>query len=128
MKNRILIIMVAVMMMTACLVMTGCSKIDGSWQLSGLEVGGNTYTIEELAEAVNSQKADEVSIVLEINEGNFTLYNDGKVVAEGTCIETEDGHILNVNGGSVNAEKSGGELILHDTSSEVESKMVFIKK
>ncbi len=128
MKNKIPIIMVTVMMITACLVMTGCGKIIGSWQLSELEVGGNTYTIEELAEAVNSQKADEVSIILEINEGDFTLSSDGEVVAEGACVETEDGYALNINGGSVNAEISGGELILHDTSSEVESKMVFVKK
>ena len=128
MKKLISVTAVAVMMLVACMAMTGCGSIDGRWQLNKLEVGGNSYTIEELAEKVNSQKADEVSIILEINEGDFTLSSNGEVVAEGACVETEDGYALNINGGSVNAEISGGELILHDTSSEVESKMVFVKK
>jgi len=128
MKKLISVTAVAVMMLVACMAMTGCGSIDGRWQLNKLEVGGNSYTIEELAEKVNSQKADEVSITLEISEEEFALYSGEKAVAEGTCSEAENGYIFEINGRSVNAEKSGSELILHDTSSEVETKMIFIKK
>lgn len=128
MKKRFSAVVAAMLLLVACLMMTGCSNIEGRWQLNKLEVGGNSYTIEELAEKVNSQKADEVSITLEISEEEFVLYSGEKAVAEGTCSEAENGYIFEINGRSVNAEKSGSELILHDTSSEVESKMIFIKK
>ena len=128
MKKRINMVFLAVMLMLTGTVMTGCGSVDGSWQLDKLKVGENIYTIEALAKAVNSQKADEVDISLEIQDEEFTLYSSGEVIAEGACIETDEGYSLDVDGRSVNAVRGNGELILYDMESEVKSEMIFVKK
>ena len=130
MGRKLMHILIVIMIFTTCITMVGCNgkSIYGTWQLTEMQVGENTYTIEEFAEQVNSSKANKVTIVLEISEDEFTLKNGENLVAEGVCEDTEDGYALIINGSTVIAQKSGSELVLHDTSSDVKSKMVFVKK
>lgn len=135
--SKALVLLLAVVFCCCGLVITGCggssSDIEGSWRLDGLNLRDKSYAIEDLARAVHSNQADAVSLVLEADgDGNFTLYGqDGETaIAGGTYRESEDGYLFSVDGGkhSVKAAIEDGKLILHDDSSAVKSKMIFVKE
>ena len=136
-KKPAVVLLLAVVFCCGCFVMAGCSgaasSIEGNWQLDGLQLRDESYAIEDLAWAVHSDQADAVSLALEVDgDGSFTLYGqDGETaLAGGTYSESDDGYLFSVDGGkhSVKAVIEDDKLVLHDDSSAVESKMIFIRE
>lgn len=134
MKKHLLALLVILMLAFMAFSITGCgiSDIEGSWQLTEIQVGEESYTIEDLAELANAENAEGVSIILNIDdEGGFTLAKAGHQDADvkGTYSETDEGYLFSGEGGrDVIVTPEDGKLVLHDKSSEVESKMIFEKK
>ena len=113
--------------------------LAGSWMLSEMQMGEKSYSLEELAEAVNSGSGGEISILLDIDaEGGFVLHTGdakepvavGQYSADEADGEEAGGYLFSVDGGNrqVKAFLEEGKLVLHDTASSVESKMIFEKK
>lgn len=142
-KKTICCILTLAVLMASGVMLTSCggkdTTVEGSWTLSEMEVRDKSYTMEELAKAVRSDKAGKVAIRLDIDgEGGFELYVGDKKepVAEGQYSAAEesgeeaDGYVFTVDGGKqhVSATLKEDKLVLHDTVSTVESKMIFVKE
>ena len=137
-----IILMLAIILSVGMLV--GCSKnnIKGSWVLVEMQIGQQVYGLDEFASAINSNSTQELVIMLDIDDkGNLVLHsgNSDEPVAKGqyTAVEKTEGeeetineYIFSVDGGNnnVGVYVEDGKLILHDTDSAVESKMIFEKQ
>lgn len=138
MRKGILILLISVLMIAAGILLTACGQqneengVEGSWQLTELQLREKHYTLDELAKTVDSDKGDETVLILDVNaDGGFTLHRGdlSDKVAEGSCNQTEDGWIFALNEQQeVTASIEGNRLILHDTLGAVESKMIFVRK
>ena len=133
-----------------CMALAGCgggeteseNPIAGSWVLSEMQMGEKSYSLEDFAAAVRSDKTDEISILLDIDEeGGFTLHagDAEEPVARGRYSAAEEdgeegeasgGYLLTVDDGRQNVKAAIEEdrLVLHDASSTIESRMIFTKK
>lgn len=146
-KKMIRCIFAMAVLIVAVITLASCGSKDtavedplvGSWTLSEIQAGDKSYTLEELAAAVHSDKAGEVTILLDIDgEGRFALYaGDAKEpVAEGQYSVAEEsgeeagGYLFTVDDGKqhVSATLEEDKLVLHDTVSAVETKMIFVKE
>ncbi len=144
-KKIIFCVLALTVMMTSGSLLTGCGSKEaenplvGSWNLSEMQTGDKSYTLEEFAKAVRSDKAEEITILLDIDgEGDFVLHvGDAKEpVVEGHYSAADaDGeetgeYVFAVDGGKQHVAASIEEdrLVLHDTVSAVETKMVFVKE
>lgn len=122
-------------------------SVVGVWTLSEMTMNGTTYSVDDLAKVVGSDRANEVSIILNVrDDGSFELQGaQGDIVASGFYerveaeladeegAEGEDdaeqpqgGWTFSVSGSDrhVGVTVEDGRLSLHDAST-VESMMTF---
>lgn len=117
MKTRsvkvITVITAAIMLLSLC----SCgSGIKGTWQLTFVTIGDDTYDMEQLADAVGSGASSDVSVLLVINgDGTFTLTDDEDSDSgeTGTYEEKDGGYIFKINGqDDVSGSLEDGKLVL----------------
>ncbi len=117
MKTRsvkvITVITAAIMLLSLC----SCdSGIKGTWQLTSVTIGDDTYDMEQLADAVGSGASSDVSVLLVINgDGTFTLTDDEDSDSgeTGTYEEKDGGYIFKINGqDDVSGSLEDGKLVL----------------
>lgn len=117
MKTRsvkvITVITAAIMLLSLC----SCgSSIKGTWQLTSVTIGDDTYDMEQLADAVGSGASSDVSVLLVINgDGTFTLTDDEDSDSgeTGTYEEKDGGYIFKINGqDDVSGSLEDGKLVL----------------
>lgn len=117
MKTRsvkvITVITAAIMLLSLC----SCgSGIKGTWHLTSVTIGDDTYDMEQLADAVGSGASSDVSVLLVINgDGTFTLTDDEDSDSgeTGTYEEKDGGYIFKINGqDDVSGSLEDGKLVL----------------
>lgn len=116
MKTRsvkvITVITAAIMLLSLC----SCGGIKGTWQLTSVTIGDDTYDMEQLADAVGSGASSDVSVLLVINgDGTFTLTDDEDSDSgeTGTYEEKDGGYIFKINGqDDVSGSLEDGKLVL----------------
>lgn len=117
MKKRsakvITVIIAVIMLLSLC----SCgSGIKGTWQLTSVTIGDVTYDMEQLADAVGSGAASDVSVLLVIDgDGTFTLTDDENSASDetGTYEEKDGSYIFKISGqDDVSGSLEDGKLIL----------------
>lgn len=108
MRYRTIKRMITAVLITALmLALSGCGgSITGTWYLSEVDTGNNTYDMEELAELLGADEDAEVCVMLDIKGGEFTLSEtednskDGELItlATGTYKEKDDKYIFVIDG------------------------------
>ena len=117
MKKRsakvITVIAAVIMLLSLC----SCgSGIKGTWQLTSVTIGDDTYDMEQLADAVGSGASSDVSVLLVIDgDGTFTLTDDENSDSDetGTYEEKDGSYIFKINGqDDVSGSLEDGKLVL----------------
>ena len=138
-KRKWILQVMAFIFVMGCL--TGCGGpgdadekvIAGHWYLREMQMGEHAYDMEALAHMVgsNADHKNEVAVILVVNEeGTFSIVEDldKEYEEHGTWTEEEDGWLFNIEGqNSVKAFVEEDALVLHDTESTIESRMIFGK-
>ncbi len=133
MKKRsakvITVIAAAVMLLVLC----SCgSGIRGTWHLTSVTIGDETLDMEQLADAVGSGSASDVSVLLVVSgDGTFTLTDDEKSDSDetGTYEEKDGSYIFKISGqDDVSGTLEDGRLVLRGAEDAPYDSMTLEKK
>lgn len=142
MKGRKKLILLAMTMILVMVCLAGCGGGDadtdagdgvaGHWTLQEMQMGEHTYDMKTLADMVGSDVNHEsVEVFLVVKEdGTFSILEelDQEYEEHGTWTQEEEGWMFHIDGqDSVKGTMEESTLVLHDTDSTVESRMVFVK-
>ncbi len=133
MKTRsvkvITVITAAIMLLSLCSCVSG---IKGTWQLTSVTIGDDTYDMEQLADAVGSGASSDVSVLLVIDgDGTFTLTDDEDSDSgeTGTYEEKDGGYIFKINGqDDVSGSLEDGKLVLSGAGDAPYDSLILEKK
>lgn len=138
-KKVILMFLVIVMLYP----LTGCGgSITGTWYLVEIDTGNSTYNMAELAEILGVSEDAEISVNLDVKNGEFTLSekeSDDKnsetaVLATGTYEENDGQYVFVIKGqehieeNSVTGMLEDGRLILENKNDSGDIRMILEKK